>query len=107
MVRERREIDRVTYLAGSEAVKKLLSHRAVQIAEDEVVRLGDADLIARLAEVAFTAVGQVLRRQVVQRRLGPEVFRQFRIEQPRRLAAPVHGTSADAVGQAGKADWVT
>src|SRR5215475_3641229 len=107
MVRERREIHRVAYLAGGEAVEKLLSHRAVQVPEDEVVRLSDADLIARLAKIAFTAVRQILRRQFIQRGLGPKVFRQFRIEQPRRPAAPEHRTSANTVGQAGKADGVT
>src|SRR5262245_35327808 len=107
MVWERSEIYRVAHQAGGDAVKKLLTHRAMQIAEDEVVRLGDADLIACLSEVAFTVARQILRRQFVQRRLGPEVFRRFRIEQPRRPAAPVHRTSADTVSQAGKADWVT
>src|SRR5262249_55246449 len=41
---------------SGDSVEKLLAHGMLQIAENEVVRLSDPDLIARLAEIAFPSV---------------------------------------------------
>ena len=90
-------------LTVGEAVEKLLSHRAVQIAEDKVVRLGDADLIAGLAEVAFTAVGN----SSASGRPAPPGARRFSAVLNRAASAtspPKNRTSTDAIRQTGKAD---
>src|SRR5437868_401282 len=71
MIWQHREIHGVAYASGDESAEELRSHGVMQRAEDEVVRLGHPDLIARLAEVALAAIGKILGPQVVQHGLGP------------------------------------
>src|SRR5207244_6382369 len=76
----------------AEAGGKLLAHGLVQLAEDEVVRLVDADLPRALAEVR--------RLQVVDGLLRPRGH--FLVEEARRPAAPVERAAADDVREPGE-----
>ena len=75
---------------AAERVEEMPAQRVVQLAEDEVVRIVDADLLRALIEVAALQIRHDLRRP--RRDLG--------IEQPRRPAAPVQRTPAETVREA-------
>ena len=94
------ERDRIRDGVVVDALAELRAQGGVQLAEDEVVRRGRADLLGGLTEIAVAAsrqrpveVGQEGRRPHG-RRLGRQ--------QLRRPAAEVHRAAAEAVGQAGK-----
>ena len=61
----------------------------MQLAENEIVRLIDADLARAFIEVAIVQVGDRGRRPGCH----------FLVEQPRRPAAPVQRATADRVGE--------
>jgi len=79
MVGQRAGQDDVGHAADARV--KLLAQRQVQLTEDEVVGLRDADLVARLPEVAGRAVGQGRRSQVVEDRRRPAQGRCLGVEQ--------------------------
>ncbi len=94
MQRQFRQRDRVGDGAARDRIEEPLAQRELQLADDKVVRFGDADLLARLAEIA--------RLQFRLHRCRPHAGRHLRIKQLRRPPAPEKGAPAHAIGEAGK-----
>ena len=96
--------DRVGHRSVLDAVEDLLAQRLVKGAEHEVVRLGDAHLLGRLAEVRLVAWDRTVNPQLSENPLGPHVVRRLGLGQLRGPPSPEHRATAQAVGEAGEAD---
>ena len=96
--------DRVGHRSGLDAVEDLLAQRLVQGAEHEVIRLGDPHLVGCLAEVRLVAWDGTVQPELPEHPLGPHVVRRLGLGQLRGPPSPEHRATAQAIGDAGKAD---
>ena len=87
-----------------DAVEDLLAQGFVQRAEQQLVGLGDAHLIGRLAEVRLVAWDRAVQAELSEHPIRPCVGRCLGLDQLRGPSSPEHRATTQAIGEAREAD---